>query len=297
MGSWRFALFLVAVSSAWMIARADAASTRDFGPPEAVAGVRQDLRLLVAVSSEPFRPTIDWVVTDGEDAIAMWHGGPKRGLVALRLRSGPWWWRAEATTKAEAYGAWTRLLTPGIYAGGCETMDEPSPSARDLLSEGFVNEKLAVILSRRLKPEKRADLALVQDCAYALGYATSTVDSYDASFSPNLNDLVTPWIILTGRTPTSSFRDSPADSVTYYAFDLFQSKLKPVAFRAGATIDVWFPYVLNQRVRYVLHLTNVNRQIPPVPGKLENNTLHFTLPAFGLRAGTKAQGEIAKAMP
>jgi hypothetical protein len=290
-------LFLVAVLLAGAIACAGASSTRDYGPPKAIAAVRHDLPLLLAASLKPTRPTIDWVITDGEDAIATWHVGAVRGLVAMELKSGRWWWRAAATRNPGAHGAWTRLLLPGGFLGSCPTWFKAAPSVQDLLAQGFVNEHLVAILSRRLEPAKPPGGGLLVDCRPVSGFANSMDDGYYASFLRNRKDHITVPVALTGRGSTIGPSGHRLSAVTYYAFDFSESLFELARFRAGATLDVWFPYVLDKRVRYVLYLRNIDPEIVALPGKLENNTLHFTLPAFGLRAGTKAHGEIAKAMP
>lgn len=42
------------------------------------------------------KPTVDWIITDGQVAVASWHAEHRQGIVNLRLRSGRWWWRAAA---------------------------------------------------------------------------------------------------------------------------------------------------------------------------------------------------------
>jgi hypothetical protein len=67
-----------------------AALAKDYGPAEAVATVGHDLPILLAAGLEYYNlaPTTDWVVTDGTDAVALWHAGNNHGIVALQRRSG-----------------------------------------------------------------------------------------------------------------------------------------------------------------------------------------------------------------
>lgn len=98
-----------------------------------------------------------------------------------------------------------------------------------------------------------------------------------------------------GRVPTSAeFLAYPtvypisADAVFY--FDLTAGAA--VRFGAGSSLDVWFPFVLDDRLRYDLFVDGTAPAIGPIASRVFDNSLHFTLPAFSMPAGKAITGEI-----
>ena len=98
-----------------------------------------------------------------------------------------------------------------------------------------------------------------------------------------------------GRVPTSAeFLPYPtvypisSDAVFY--FDLTAGAA--VHFEAGSSLDVWFPFVLDDRLRYDLFIDGTAPAIGPIASRVFDNTVHFTLPAFSLPAGKTITGEI-----
>lgn len=303
------------------VARAAPALASDVGPAAAVVTIRHDLPLLLAAPFEDERtkPTVDWVVTDGQDAVATWHAKERKGIVNLRLRSGRWWWRAAAVTTTYNSGApWTRMRMPGIGLEECDSVTFPdSPSAKSLLAEGFIDEALARELSSRLPATRRSNIVSGSTCDPDVRYLVSTTGESEATFFHH--EVYLPeWFTWIGRTAAHQKDETGPGSDAYYSFtvtahrdsresgmrqlvhstykSLFGSLLPTppptLAFSRDSTIDVWFPYVLATQDHYVLSISNVTPEVAGAPGTLKNNVLHFVLPAFTLHWGDVAHGEI-----
>ncbi len=68
---------------------------------------------------------------------------------------------------------------------------------------------------------------------------------------------------------------------------------KPVNFSSGSMLDVWAPFVLDDRLTYDFFLNAPGApEIGPVTGTIFDNVLHFDLPAFTLLPGKEYMGEI-----
>lgn len=254
------------------------AKADDYGPPDAVAAVRHDLPLLLAAGLDQHeRSTVDWVVTNDRVAIATWHTGQKRGLVALHFRYGVWWWRAAAATETGAQGAWTRVLVPGNDVFSCEPFSSSPPSWEDLLDLGLVDKALEGPLTARLRTMPPPKAHPQRECYFSPNYVEDTDEGFDAT----LSDVSDPADSVTLKgLPLPEYFEGPLQmETTWYKFSLRAARSKSVRFDAGSTLDVWFPFVLDSKLDYVLHLDGV----PEVRGKFAKNVLRFVLPAFTLR--------------
>lgn len=100
-----------------------------------------------------------------------------------------------------------------------------------------------------------------------------------------------------GRTPSpAEFLPYPttygftSDSVAY--FDLTVDSNAPIHFSPGTEIEVWFPFVLDDRLRYDFFLDGAQPALGPIVSDAFDNTLHFTLPAFTVTPGKELMSEI-----
>ena len=76
-------------------------------------------------------------------------------------------------------------------------------------------------------------------------------------------------------------------------FDFDISGSQPVTFDAGTTVDIWFPFVLDDTLRYDVSLFTGDKAYGPYHGTLFDNVLHFELPAFTVVPGKGFQAEIS----
>lgn len=279
---------------------ARARTDRDVGPPTSVDMIRHDLPLLLAQDDALSGKTIivDWVVTDGREAAVSWHAGRHfRGVVALALRGGKWWWRGAAATTPYSIGTWTPIASPAEWPTYCGIALSGPPSGQQLLSDGLIDRAVASHLSGRLPgaaPTQSGALKLTICDTFAIG---STGGGYDATFQPFLFGAD---FYMMGHAPADWQRPAMPGSRLYYVFDLqawpssqsrTASKLKPMNGDHTIRFTIWFPYVLDRSKTYTLGLSKVTPPFPPVRGTLQNNVLTFQLPLFGL-AGKAARGEI-----
>jgi hypothetical protein len=80
-------------------------------------------------------------------------------------------------------------------------------------------------------------------------------------------------------------------------FDVSVTGPRPVTFDAGSSIDVWFPFVLDDRLRYDLTIGFANAPIGPVDAIPYDNTLHFVLPGFTVAPHTTLMAEVDGDLP
>lgn len=81
-----------------------------------------------------------------------------------------------------------------------------------------------------------------------------------------------------------------ADAVMFFDFGVDGSK--PVSFQRGSSVDVWFPFVLDDKLKYSIVFSAASTAVGPVTGTIFDNVLHFDLPAFTATPGEPFMGEI-----
>lgn len=81
-----------------------------------------------------------------------------------------------------------------------------------------------------------------------------------------------------------------ADAVCY--FDIAITGSKPIRFSRGSTLEVWFPFVLDDGLRYNVNYVTGDHASPMIVGTIFDNTLHFVLPAFTLYPAQPMMAEI-----
>jgi hypothetical protein len=289
----------------------------DRGPAAALAAIRHDLPILLTAPLEDLKvkPTVDWVVADQRDAVAMWHGGGNRGIVVLQRRLDRWWWRGAAYSTDDMAGSWSPIEVPGneVPTADCTTHLPRPPSAQELLEDGFIDKPLAAELADRIPTVPKPETITGRGCTGFTTLVESVSGGYDATFSDR-EDYDATWFTWVYQAPIGSESRRIPGSNVYYSFTLsalpdesahdmthlvhqvysglFPSPPPSMTFKTGSTIDVWFPYVLTGHGHYLLSIRNVTPEIREVPGALRNNVLHFVLPAFTLLRGGAAQGQI-----
>lgn len=262
------------------------AMAADYGSPEAISALRRDVPLLLAagLKSQRLQPHIDSIFADRSEAVIVWHAARNRGVIVMRYVRQRWWWRAGSTTTDDrGYQYWSRLGSPGDNLNGCNAIVRHSPSTKDLQEAGFITPTFAALLSKRLPTwrTRAAHLPLVI-CDRMAQVAWG--DGYDATFRATSSNA---WGPFRGSRPKID-RMPPE----YYRFTISANSVASVAVESNSTLDVWFPFVLDTKDTYALHLIGVEPAIDGVAGKLEDNTLHFVLPAFTVPEGSSAEGAI-----
>ena len=89
------------------------------------------------------------------------------------------------------------------------------------------------------------------------------------------------------RAPTEAESWATRGGNSYGFFSGTVQSVNPIRVRAGTTIDIWFPFVLDPSLRYRLTIGSQR-----VDGTLGHNSLHFSLPAFTLPPGVELMGKV-----
>jgi len=102
---------------------------------------------------------------------------------------------------------------------------------------------------------------------------------------------------LYARAPTAAeFLPYPTTfgflSTAVLYFDLTIDGPVPVKFQPGTTIDIWFPFVLDDTLEYDLTIGFADAPIGPIYSKPFDNVLRYTLPGFTASPGRTLMAEI-----
>lgn len=81
-----------------------------------------------------------------------------------------------------------------------------------------------------------------------------------------------------------------ATAVVYFHFEIDGSS--PVTFQPGTTIDIWFPFVLDDTLTYDLTIGFAREPIGPIYAKPYDNVLHYELPGFTATPGRTLMAEV-----
>lgn len=124
---------------------------------------------------------------------------------------------------------------------------------------------------------------------------------YDLDFDFSANDAAGPvnlkQIYARPPTPAEFLPNHPlapgwgsADAVCY--FDITVGGSKAVRFKSGTSVDVWFPFVLDDQLQYSLSFFSDDKPSGIIKGTIFDNTVHFVLPEFILAPDKPLMAEI-----
>ncbi len=148
---------------------------------------------------------------------------------------------------------------------------DAAPAARAVLSAGGV-----------LSPPREQTSGYAIALRYAPGNAVSRRFSLVYARAPTRAEMLS--------NPPPPREWGGATDVFY--FDLMAGDPKAVSFGSGSTLDVWFPFVLDDELRYRFSFVSGGTFSQPIAGRLFDNVLHFELPAFSISPGQTFQSEI-----
>jgi hypothetical protein len=283
------------------------------------ADIRSDaVRLLArrvrASGVDPKNVSLSGVVVRGNQALLSWDSGKDRGLMALVISGDRWWdaldmtgvcWNTERAYPLVPSEHYPVSYWPGDY--------EPPPSPDVLRSYGLSADLVSAAAARNddVRNAKGHCNAATYEVKPDVGFhpAGGTIhpplrdftSGYDITIGYSRNDAA-PDANLTqlfARAPTQAefAPDHPPapgwggpDAVCF--FDIGVGGAKPVTFEPGTTIDVWFPFVLDDRLRYNLSFVSAGKPSGMIFGTAFDNTLHFVLPAFSVEPNAPLMAEI-----
>jgi hypothetical protein len=263
----RIAAAVVAVAAAAAPARAD-----DYGPHPILRDLRGSAPVLLAHFLTA--PVVEDAVIEGDDAIVMWQSAGKPGLATFHRRNDRWW-------------------LVGVFDLFGPAVKQPPQEWERHLSVS------AAMVSRAEQHVAGFDTQMPIARAYAQNACAgcgSTLWNFNDGFETMLTfDAATPaWdptFAILGRAPTVAEMPPTPHMNAYYFLSIAAMGTQPVVLKS-ATLDVWFPYVLDTKQKYVLLIGFLKPDFEDIPGTLSANTLHFTLPAFATIPGKDALGEI-----
>jgi hypothetical protein len=117
------------------------------------------------------------------------------------------------------------------------------------------------------------------------GYRMSITFAPNDASSATLSDIQ-------GRGPTEAESWITRGGNSYFFFSGTVQSTAPVHVQAGTIIDVWFPFVLDDSLHYAITIGHADKPIGPIDGTLQDNVVHFVLPAFALPPGATLMAEV-----
>jgi hypothetical protein len=215
--------------------------------------------------------SIDDVVIAGEDALITWRSHWNAGMATFGWRSSRWWLIDVFDTYSPAIGRDVAQLERELSI---------TPALADRAMERIPS------LLKRLPIRRQA---YQPACAGCLSTLWDCHDRFEAmlTFSP-----IAPYwdagFALIGSSPAPSEMESSRD--VQFTFGLTTAGKEPIHMHEGATLYVWFPFVLQPAKAYELRIDNVVPNMGERLGVLHDNTLRFTLPAFSTSPERDAVG-------
>jgi hypothetical protein len=275
----------------------------DFGPHRDLAEVRDDARRLLAqrvraAGVDPAKIAISGVVVAKDQALLSWDDGKNHGVMGL-VRYLDRWWDALDKDRHDDSGCRRTTLAFPLQVGFSQALLQAaaahnddvkmvgasSASAHGCAGDIYVPKPVVSVLPRgATKHEPR-----------------STTSGYDVTFSYAANDAPpgAAFSLFYVRPPSAAeMLPSPMppsswggpNSVMFFSFTI--ASKAPVRFQAGSTLDVWFPFVLDDSVTYFFSTLSGTGEVGPLKAKAYDNALHFVLPAFTAKPGDEFMGEI-----
>lgn len=266
----------------------------DFGPRRDVSQVRSDARRLLAhrvrlSGMDPAAVTISDVVVAGDQALLSWDSGKTQGIMGLVRYVNRWWDALDTST--------------GV---GCVTetypLNEGNTLTKALLDDAVANNPRVRSLGKMV-PCRDGGLndPPLRTAGATLHAQPMETSGYDLWFGYARNDAA-PGVRFTqiyGRAPTAGemLPNPPpprgwGGSTDIFLFDLAVGGSKPIAFQSGSTVDVWFPFVLDDSLRYRISYFAMGKVSPTIQGTVYDNVLHFQLPAFTMAPGDTLMADL-----
>jgi hypothetical protein len=300
----------------------------DFGPRHDVGTLRSDAPRLLAhrarlANIDPKQIAISDVVVVGDQAVLSWDIGTQHGLMGLVRQDNRWWDALDVVRWVSNKSCWSASVHHPIdiqQHTGSNVYGKPSK--RDIVSWGLSDSTAAmagthnadIVPDRANVPSPSATLLRcwagegeIYDAGPGVPIppsggpisANDNVDPYQVSITLARNDAL-PRARITrvyARPPTpAEFLPYPtpyrivSDAVMF--FDIVVDGPKPVSFQKGTTFDVWFPFVLDDTLKYRIVFSTGEQHIGPIVGSIFDNVVHFEVPGFTALPGKEIMGEI-----
>lgn len=321
----RAVFILAAVLLTPVLARAD-----DFGPARDTGAVRTDARALLAhrarlAKVDPKHIVISDVVVSGDQAILSWEIGRQLGFMGLVRNENRWWDALDAGDESTAADCW--YIERAYPLSTTSSLPDRAPSQTALVASGFSaalaaaadrhntlvrevdartrSRNAKVVAGQPVKPVCEDDIYVIKpDLNVHRSGGTyepvrSETSGYALTFhyAPSDAQAGSTFQEIRVRPPThAEFLPYPtpfryvSDAVMFFDFGV--EGTQPVSFQRGSTLDVWFPFALDDALKYSMTFSAGSTSVGPVTGSIFDNVLHFDLPAFTAAPGETFMGEI-----
>lgn len=306
------------------------ASADDFGPPRDIGTVRTDARVLLAhrarlAKADPKRIVLSDVVVAGDQAVLSWQIGRQLGFMGLVRNENRWWDALDAGAETTAADCWyierayplsttaslpdrvpsqTALVASGLSTALATAADRHNAVVRGV--DARIESRNAKLVPGKLaKPACEDDIYLIKpdlnvhESGGTLEPLRSATSGYALTFhyAPNTAPAGSAFQEIRVRPPThAEFLPYPtpfryvSDAVMFFDFGV--GGTQPVSFQRGSALDVWFPFALDDALKYSITFSAGSTSVGPVTGSIFDNVLHFDLPAFTAAPGQTFMGEI-----
>jgi len=308
---------LALIASATGFARAD-----DFGPRGDVRELHFVAQRLLAHTArrhkvDPTAVRISDVVAVKNAALLSWDIGTSHGLSGLIRQYDRWW---EALDIYLVGSCWDSATTAYPLAGVMWQRDS-APTPVSLLRYGLPPDLVSAaathnddvrryfspaihVPNRLFRPGCSVEyyqlrsLQPIEPAGGSLNSFRSDTAGYEIALRYAANNANGAFFhIPYARAPTQAeiipYPTTPSsisNAVMY--FDLTIDGAKPVTFAPGTTIDIWFPFVLDDTLSYDLTIGFAREPIGPLYAKPFDNVLHYKLPGFTAMPGQTLMAEI-----
>ena len=290
----------------------------DFGSKGDIGTVRADARILLAHQArlagiDPKLTVVSGVIVSKDTALLSWQIGPDRGVLGLMRLGSRWWGTFAAVPRKDGWA----IQSSAPFKKSADDVIDPKLTPALLKSFGFADDLLEDAVQRNsdISPDpanvreippfasettmelRGKQLNTTGGTVAAWGSETAGY-AFSMRYSANDAPATAEFSQVYGRAPTKAeFLPYPtpdgfysSDAVFY--FDLTIDATKPVTFAPGSRIFVWFPFVLDDTLRYNLTIGFADKPIGPVYATAFDNTLEFELPAFTVVPGKQLMAEI-----
>jgi hypothetical protein len=308
------------VAAATRLACAD-----DFGPHGDVSEVRFAAQRLLAHTArgwkaDPNNTRISDVVVVKNAALLSWDIGASHGLMGLIRQYDRWW---DALEYRHNLDGWIDSASYPL-AQKCSLLAHSLPNGNTLLEDGLPRDLIDAALAHNADLQKpqhvraagtslggpiRPSIMIDRFCDRRIGGIAPTggtlwqipsyTSGYDITIAYSRNDARTGTSAkpLYARPPTlAEIIPYPTTmhfiSTAVLYFDLTLEGSAPITFQPGTTIDIWFPFLLDDALSYDLTIGFADRPIGPIYSKPFDNVLHYKLPGFTVAPGRALMAEI-----
>lgn len=258
---------------------------------------------------DPKTAAVSDVVVVGDQAILSWDAATLHGFMGLARQNDRWWDALDTQRRGD--GCWIGTTQYPLAASGSNAGSLP-PSREQMLRAGFTQQLVSAAATHNRdaaaqartvsdNPRCTGDARTTRDTAVRPGGGSVAGDSGPfgvvLTYSTNNAAPSAHFSQVYARPPTAAeFLPYPtpyhfiSDAVMF--FDLVIDAPQPVSFRRGTAFDVWFPFVLDDKLVYSTSIDGTSEPIARLTGSVFDNVVHFELPGFTALPGKTMMGEI-----